>query len=161
MADPDSPALSLDALVARESALRSIDRALCINVGWPLPTPPATLIEARTDAQGLLSLERDLRVDLALIRIDPPHDASAGVDATLAQLRDLHAARVLAIVPADAATALRDHMRSLGLDSHAQVTIDGRAMYAFRFDAMCTKPTPTWLNADHWANPERWNRARW
>ena len=31
----------------------------------------------------------------------------------------------------------------------------------FGYDVGTYKTTPDWLNADHWANPELWNKHRW
>ena len=31
----------------------------------------------------------------------------------------------------------------------------------YEFSLRFYKPVPQWLNAENWANPERWDKSRW
>lgn len=80
----------------------------------------------------------------------------------IGRLRDVHAKLLWVALPADGGGefAARDAVAS-GLrlvrsdDSHAG------AAQLFEFSLQFYKPAPRWLNAKHWANPQRWNKDRW
>ncbi len=87
----------------------------------------------------------------------------SGVEAPeiLGRLRDLHAARVCAL--ADGALepgSPRARVPSaLGYVRTGAPLAGGEALYEFDIDRY--KRTPDWLNARHWAHPERWDKERW
>ena len=90
----------------------------------------------------------------------------------LARLRDLHADRVVHVEsgcqnprPDD---PTHDYQRwtladslSLGYSRRGVVTNGSEQLHIFEFDIYTYKPAPDWLNARHWANPERWGKQRW
>jgi hypothetical protein len=83
----------------------------------------------------------------------PPPEARA----VLAALRDRSAPHVLAWVDLDRAPLDEAALRALAYQLHAR---DG-AQALFGFDLAGYKDRPDWLNARHWAHPERWDRFRW
>ena len=97
----------------------------------------------------------------------------------LASLRDLHADRVIhlencqTISSMDGAAAslgdcpaedqvwtLSDSL-ALGFSQCDSVTDENLRLNLFEFDIRTYKPAPDWLNARHWAHPERWGKHRW
>ncbi len=52
-------------------------------------------------------------------------------------------------------------MAALGFSFLGRFEIEGRELELYGFDIANYKQTPDWLNAQHWANPERWNKDRW
>lgn len=83
-------------------------------------------------------------------------DAAA---ALLAALRDRCARRVLVALAARPWSA--QDMRGFGFDSLGAVRAGDTVLDTYGFDIDRYKRTPDWLNARHWANPERWGRFRW
>jgi hypothetical protein len=75
----------------------------------------------------------------------------------LAGLRDLHARR--SVVRLGHCPRWRDH-DLIAFGFHRLATTVSGVRY-FGFDIATYKPTPDWLNADHWANPRLFDRFRW
>jgi len=75
----------------------------------------------------------------------------------LAGLRDLHARR--SVVRLGHCPHWSDH-DLIAFGFHRLATTDSGVHY-FGFDIATYKPTPDWLNADHWANPQLFERFRW
>lgn len=85
----------------------------------------------------------------------------------LARLRDLHAARLFVVVPigedrSDLASAweMTDFI-AYGMRLLRSYEQDGKRLQMHEFDIGAYKRTPDWLNAKHWAHPERWDKERW
>jgi hypothetical protein len=83
--------------------------------------------------------------------------------AVLARLRDVHAPRVIAVLPrrapADTRCRLDDNdLLALGFTLTAAEGGDARIAI---YDLAEYKLTPDWLNARFWAHPERWDKDFW
>lgn len=85
-------------------------------------------------------------------------DALNGLDAAqarslLARTRDFIAPRIVVIATAhcalDRLAFLAIGFEALGIDAPEKIAI-------YRFDLNTYKQVPDWLNARHWAHPERW-----
>ena len=79
----------------------------------------------------------------------------------IASLRDVHAAHLYVAAPAGVGEDrwTDEEMRALGLTLVARD--DRRRLCLHQFDIAAYKQTPDWLNADHWANPQLWDKYRW
>jgi hypothetical protein len=125
---------------------------------------PEAIVHA-VGADVLLGETRDIpRFDLAFVantleRLDA---REAGI--VIARLRDLHARRLLVLVPIgdrwrdarsrwEPGDLLGYGMRRLA----AYRTLSG-PVHLYRFDLADYKPTPEWLNPENWANPEMWDK---
>jgi hypothetical protein len=77
---------------------------------------------------------------------------------TLSRLRDLHARRLVVLLPPhpDAShTVQHEDLISLGLKA-----LESKPGI-FYHDLYDYKDTPDWLNNRYWANPENWDKFRW
>ena len=85
---------------------------------------------------------------------------NAGSERLLARLRDLdcEAVYVRCLAQRDELKSWSKHLRSLGF-----VPLKKRddRVSLFYFDIHDYKRVPDWLNSRFWANPHRWNKARW
>lgn len=90
----------------------------------------------------------------------------------LGRLRDLHADRIIHVETSckkqRSGDPANDYRRwtladslALGYSRRGMVVSDNRQLHIFEFDIRTYKPAPDWLNAKHWANPERWGKQRW
>ena len=85
----------------------------------------------------------------------------------LARLRDLHAARLFVVVPIGeswpglASTWEMTDFIAYGMRLLHSYEQDGKPLQMHEFDIGDYKRTPDWLNAKHWAHPERWDKERW
>jgi Family of unknown function (DUF6231) len=85
----------------------------------------------------------------------------------LARLRDLHAVRLFVVAPVgeewsglESAWEMADFI-AYGMRLLHSYEQDGKPMQMYKFDMADYKRTPDWLNAKHWAHPERWDKERW
>lgn len=85
----------------------------------------------------------------------------------LARLRDLHAVRLFVVVPVgeewsglESAWEMADFL-AYGMRLLHSYEQDGKPIQMYKFDMADYKRTPDWLNARHWAHPERWDKERW
>ena len=87
----------------------------------------------------------------------------SGIDAPeiLGRLRDLHATRVCALASdaVDPGSPRARGLSALGFVRSGEPLDSGHVLYLFDIDHY--KRTPDWLNARHWAHPERWDKERW
>lgn len=146
--DPDW----LEALL-REVTASVPKRALLLA---PRGHPLATALRARLAALDEAAAPAT-RYDLALVAgvIEPLPLADAR--ALLADLRDRAAAHTVLWLDASRSALREDGVRALGFRVLAR---DG-AQLLCGFDLADYKDRPDWLNAKHWAHPERWDRFRW
>ncbi len=103
------------------------------------------------------------RYDLALVSgVLESLPAPAGA-ALLARLRDVHARRLLVLVRGGAGAGVWDEsaLRGYGLRPAGSWGEAGGATCLYEFDLYDYKMTPDWLNAEHWAHPELWDKYRW
>jgi len=87
----------------------------------------------------------------------------------LGRLRDLHAERLLLLVPmrgrgegvgAAGEWAVGD-LLGYGLYRAGAYEVNGRALHVYTFDLYDYKPTPDWLNSRYWAHPELFDKFWW
>lgn len=77
----------------------------------------------------------------------------------LSRLRDLHSKRFLTLVHLGGESGWSNtELIAYGMKRCGRFP-GGYALY--RFNIHDYKDTPDWLNAKHWAHPERWGKARW
>lgn len=104
------------------------------------------------------------RADLALV-VQTLETASAAQGRQwLSALRDVHAHGVFALInneaPGASAWTVAEFIALGFRKSQANRELPhGWSLY--RYDIYDYKTTPSWLNSRYWANPERWNKARW
>jgi hypothetical protein len=132
-----------------------------------LQEQPGCRLDQLSDEDVLLQLQTRGRYDFCLVanileRIEKP---AAGQ--VLARLRDLHAARLFVIVPIGeewpepvSAWEMTDFI-AYGMRLLHSYDQDGKRLQMYKFDIGDYKRTPDWLNAKHWAHPERWDKERW
>lgn len=103
--------------------------------------------------------------DLAIVVNAPCHGRKVRVEQLLSYLRHTGTRSILAINTADTERHLepwRDQdFLALGFrrtEGSRQAAPDYQIYY---YDIRNYKLTPSWLNARHWANPNRWDAERW
>jgi len=99
------------------------------------------------------------RFEFALIDGELERLARADAAIVLGRLRDLHAERLLWVLPA--AEWPVSELLSLGLYRAGSYEQDGRALHVYTFDLYDYKPTPDWLNSRYWAHPELFDKFWW
>jgi len=107
-------------------------------------------------ASTLASLPPE-RVAVAVVAATLEALAPAAAREVLAALRDRLAAHVLLWVEGARAPLGEPELRALGYRILAR---DGDQLLC-GFDLRDYKDRPDWLNAQHWAHPERWDKFRW
>ena len=82
-------------------------------------------------------------------------------------MRDVHAERVLHVVvnegkqgTTDFRWSLSDSL-SMGFERVGELKFDCIHIALYGFDIQRYKSSPDWLNARHWAHPQRWDQDRW
>lgn len=121
-----------------------------------LPDPESGLdIEWLTDVSSHQDLDGFLRTSLAVVFDQLEHMTADGARHLLAQLRDRYADRVIVVDAMKVFTA--GDFLALGFERAEDETV-GRA---FVYDPDSTSRQREWNNADHWANPENFNKYRW
>ena len=114
-------------------------------------------ISAEATQQGAAPECSTLKLSLAELVAGPErrHALAREHDAVLARLRDVLAERVLVMAPQQADLTTR--LTALG---YRMLVRTSQTLIA-SFDLYDYKQRPTWLNAEHWANPQQWDRFRW
>lgn len=83
----------------------------------------------------------------------------------IARLRDVLVRRLCVVVPEEDPTREEDwtdaDMTAFGFSLLKRVQDADAAFRIYGFDIASYKKTPDWLNPQHWAHPERWNKERW
>ena len=123
-------------------------------------------LDASQTAGELLSRADSRRHDFGLVAgFLEQVDQETG-SAVLARVRDVLVRR-LCVVVEDPQGEDREvqwsnaEMAALGFSFLGRFEIEGCGLEFYGFDIANYKQTPDWLNARHWANPERWNKDRW
>lgn len=115
-------------------------------------------IEAEKSQQ---TISPDERYDFALV-VDTVEFMNRG-DASLliSQLRDLSASLLwVHVQETDELQFGPEEAIAHGLVLRNPENFGGGARL-YEFTLQSYKPVPKWLNAENWANPGRWNKARW
>ena len=88
-------------------------------------------------------------------------DEMPWAETIIARCRDLHAERLLVLLPAvrDRGVWPDSDLVALGLRPIANLPAASHQL--FSYDVESYRPAPDWLNARNWANPEMWNKHRW
>ena len=122
------------------------------------------------DMSGITSTEDQNRpaiaaADLAIVVDAPCYLSRVGVEQLLSSLRHTGTRAILAINTANTEQhreAWRDRdFLALGFrrtEGSRRAAPDHQIYY---YDIHDYKLTPSWLNARHWANPNRWDAERW
>lgn len=105
------------------------------------------------------------RFDVGVVANTLEHMDKTGAGRLIARLRDLNAPRLFVVVPGGrrepAGTWEEADMIAYGLSLVGERERDGKPMKLYKFDIADYKKNPDWLNPDHWANPELWDKYRW
>ncbi|AOV18026.1 hypothetical protein BJI67_14000 [Acidihalobacter aeolianus] len=107
-------------------------------------------------AQSLLSNPPQRRYALALLADGLDDLSSDDGRRLIAGLRDLYAETLYCLASSERWPT--PSMLALGLRPLASYP---SSLALYHFDLYDYKRTPDWLNSRHWANPERWDKARW
>lgn len=85
----------------------------------------------------------------------------------IARLRDIQTSRFYAVIPMgdqwheQKTTWEPSDLIAYGMGMAGQYLDDGKPVHLYKFDINDYKKTPDWFNAEHWANPELWDKYRW
>ncbi len=105
--------------------------------------------------------------DMGIIYNTLEYMDKAGAGQLIARLRDLHTTRFYAVLPINGqsqgqkTTWQTGDLIAYGMVLAGQYTDNGKQVHLYKFDINDYKKTPDWFNADHWANPELWDKYRW
>lgn len=97
-----------------------------------------------------------LKFDYAILADLPGTLDKTSSEAVIANMRDIKAQKVFWVIDSHSPWESKD---AIALGFHQLQQDDGATLYGYDIDNY--KTTPDWLNARHWANPERWNKDRW
>ncbi|MEM6985345.1 MAG: DUF6231 family protein [Pseudomonadota bacterium] len=143
--------------------------------------PPRVLLLG-AHAQSLGPALLDIRADISLHMRDdttPPRELATGDRFDLAILSDIQlwqnstaAAQHIALLRDSMCVRLfvgcgpvgpftRADCLALGLRGTVEPLTQSEPRNWYSYSIIDYKRVPDWLNADNWANPERWNRERW
>jgi hypothetical protein len=123
-------------------------------------------LDASQTAGGLPSGAASRRYDFGLVAgFLEQVDKQTG-NAVLARLRDVLVRRLCVVVEGPRLGDGEERwsnaeMAALGFSFLGRFQVEGRELELYGFDIARYKHTPDWLNAKHWAHPERWNKDRW
>ncbi|UCE88323.1 MAG: hypothetical protein JSW10_08150 [Pseudomonadota bacterium] len=128
---------------------------------------PQCRFECIRDSDIIARIDECAMVDLALVSgvLERLDKQVAGM--LVARLRDLHARHVLIAVPIGPHwSGHRSHWEPTDLIALGMVRIGRfgsaeRPLHLYTYDLHDYKPTPDWLNARHWANPELFDKFWW
>lgn len=100
-------------------------------------------------------IPEELRVDAALVDAAPlgEHEDLLPL---LARLRDVHAHRVVVVLPDE--TPRSNELVALGFEARKSPSVDG---LVFIWDPALANRPREWNNSRHWANPQNFSRYRW
>lgn len=85
----------------------------------------------------------------------------------IAMLRDVYSKRLYLLLPGEATQTQQSthwahsELIALGLSLVDNDQPNSTQLRLYRFDIVNYKQTPDWLNPKYWANPQRWEKARW
>lgn len=152
-----------------------------------LPQPLSVLTVAPPQTQGVAALQRQFPAhrwrnvhivdsldplagtgvcDVALVVDTLEHlDFDLG-ERLLARLRDVLARQICLVLrppqqtPGPSTQWTPSRLAALGFNPAGR-TAARHAERLYHYDVATYKADPDWLNSRHWANPQRWNKARW
>ncbi len=152
-----------------------------------LPRPVSVLAVAPPHTRGVATLQRlfpahrwrDVHIvdsldplaeldvcDVAVVIDTLEHLDFALGEQLLARLRDVLARQICVVLPPVREAPEQpiqwtpSRLAALGFNLTGQTAARG-AERLYYYDVATYKPDPDWLNSRHWANPQRWNKARW
>lgn len=131
--------------------------------------PECTLeiVETKSAAERLLSLENERCFDFALVAGYLERVDSATGSAVIARLRDVLSRRLCVVIgtgneTGDETIWSDSELSAFGLTLLSRLLEeDGRLARLYGFDIASYKKTPDWLSPRHWAHPELWGKFRW
>ncbi len=152
-----------------ESLARQLRPASILQIGdCQVPTfsgylreHPDTRFTCLSPEQALAALPSLERHDLGLVQntLEVLSKENAGI--LIARLRDLLCPHLFIAVELGQAWQLND-LLAYGMVLHARPHPEAdHPLHIFRFEIDDYKITPDWLNAKHWAHPERWDQEWW
>lgn len=129
---------------------------------------PKTALEHQTPECAGAHIPDEARFDLAVIIDALETLARPRAERLVGRLRDINAAAVLAVIdrkrssetPGASPWRQADFI-ALGFTRCAGTRQLASGWDLYRYDVHDYKTTPSWLNARHWANPQRWGKQRW
>jgi len=119
------------------------------------------------DGDPLARLAALGRFDVALVANTLEHMDKAGAGRLIARLRDLNTRCLFAVVPIgprwrDTTSAWEPaDLIAFGMTRIGDRRCERGPLQLYKFDIADYKKNPDWLNPDHWANPELWDKYRW
>lgn len=152
-----------------------IERVLCtlrprslLAIGAPAQTLLADYAAANDcryvalPSSDLATLSDTTRFDLAMVA--PATDAAGKTRAlqSIAALRDRYARHLLVVIDAGARGIFAPtDFFALGLRHVGDYGADATHHALYEYDIVDYKDTPDWLNSEHWAHPELFDKFRW
>lgn len=112
-------------------------------------------------------LEHLPHVDVAVMLQSVLDSRRELMQSAVARLRDVAATLTYVLIKTelnqvgDSSSLSKQDLFELGFTLHQDITAGVEYFSLFRFDIEHYKTTPNWLNANDWANPERWGKNRW
>ena len=101
------------------------------------------------------------RFDLALAGEELFAQPKAGIEQTLARLRDVHARAICLHWRTEWSGACSKHDLLAFAMRRVDAGREDATEHLFLYDIRTYKDTPDWLTSRHWAHPERWDKERW
>jgi hypothetical protein len=122
------------------------------------PTVPAsTTLRWEVLTEQLIDSLGNQQFNCAVLEGLPGKLNKSDAESIVAHLRDVLAQRLLWLVEAGSPWTRQD-LLALGFRLLDKAD-NGDELYGYDIDNY--KITPDWLNAKHWANPEKWGKKRW
>ena len=155
----------IDAFLRQHWPAKQARSVLAIGAGSPTIaalcaelSPQATLTEKPQADQ----LAFDAPFDCAILHGALEEISIDAGSVLIAQLRDLHCQRLLVTLQNGGATPWTEKsLRALGLSRTAVTDLECGTFVLYEFSLSDYKTTPNWLNRNHWANPDNWDKFRW
>lgn len=118
-----------------------------------------------TDSFELADIIGIAPVDLAVVIDAPAYLDKTNVERLLAYLRNTGVRSILAVQDTHTESAgerwrIGDFL-ALGFRRAEGARTLSSTHQIYRYDIRDYKLTPDWLNSNHWANPEQWDKKRW
>jgi hypothetical protein len=128
---------------------------------------PKRIITHVSPAEIYRGLDGLPRYDFGVISNTLEHMDKADAGRLIARLRDLQTSRFFALIfvaapqPGTTTGWAAEDLLAYGMTLAGQYVVDDKPAHLYKFDINDYKKTPDWLNPDHWANPELWDKYRW
>lgn len=117
-------------------------------------------LHCMADASPLASLHKSERFNVAIMSDIQAWDDWALAEQSVACMRD-RLCDTLWVGASREGHFSRMHYLALGLRGATEPFEQTSVRDWYSYSIIHYKRIPDWLNADNWANPERWNRERW